>query len=91
MIKKNGLKPGKIEDYDKYEENYYTEEMTKTLPNLILAFNSKRRVLKTTGLPSLMKEIAEFIECGPLNSEFRSVEYIQAIEKYASIEQRWGR
>lgn len=54
---------------------------------MILVFNSKRRVLKMPGFPSLLKEIAEIFECGGFNSdEFRAIEYIQNIEKFASIE-----
>jgi hypothetical protein len=38
-----------------------------------------------------MKEIAEIFECGQLDqSKFRPVEFISCIERYASIEQRWG-
>jgi hypothetical protein len=39
-----------------------------------------------------MREIAEIFECGGFNQdEFRAIEYVQCIEKYASIEQRWGK
>jgi len=37
-----------------------------------------------------MKEIAEIIECGPLTERFRAIEFIKAMERYSSIEQRWG-
>lgn len=75
----------KIANYDKYEKEVYKH--TEELPNLILAFNSKRRVLKMPGFPCLLKETAEILECGPLNTEdFRAIEFVQCIEKYASIE-----
>ena len=56
---------------------------------MVLVFNSKRRVLKTNGFPVLFKEIAEILECGDI-CDYRSVEFIQSVEKFASIEQRWG-
>ena len=74
--------------------NYYgvssESECQKMLPNMIMVFNSKRRVLKMPGFPGLLKEIAEILECGPLNDEFRAIEYVNAIERYAQVEQRWG-
>ena len=77
-----------IKDFEKYESEFY--EKQPKLPDLILAFNSKRRVLKLQGYPCLFKEIAEIIECGELSDKFRAVEYIKAIERYASVQQRWG-
>ena len=85
----------KIKNYEQYEADFYNfkkfDEMPEELlPNMILVFNSKRRVIKMPGFPCLLKEIAEIIECGPLDDSFRAIEYIKAIERYASIEQRWG-
>lgn len=81
----------RIGDYCAYEAGFYGFKSKKEisddfLPNLILLFNSKRRVVKLPGFPSLMKEIAEIIECGPLTHEFRSIEFVKAIERYASIQ-----
>jgi hypothetical protein len=56
---------------------------------MILVFNSKRRVLKMPGFPSLYKEIAEIIECGDLQ-EFRAYEFVKSIYRFASVEQRFG-
>jgi len=40
-------------------------------------FNSERRILKMPGFPCLMKEVAEIIECGDIDSQkYRSVEFI---------------
>jgi hypothetical protein len=87
---KKGSEFKKIDDYDKYEKEVYKQ--MEVLPHLILVFNSKRRVLKMPGFPCLLKETAEILECGPLNTEeFRAVEFVQCIERYASIEQRWGK
>lgn len=84
-----------IGDYAAYEAQFYgfksSQELPEDLlPNLVLLFNSKRRVVKMPGFPSLMKEVAEIIECGPLTEEYRPIEFIRAIERFASIEQRWG-
>jgi hypothetical protein len=46
------------------------------LPNIVLVFNSKRRVVKMPGFPGLMKEIAEILECGTLTRDFRAIEFI---------------
>lgn len=95
-LKLKGTKKAEpITDYDTYEAQFYGFKSSKDmpqdiLPNLVLLFNSKRRVVKMPGFPSLMKEIAEFIECGPMTQDFRPIEFIRAIERYASIEQRWG-
>lgn len=51
-------------------------------PELILVFNSEKKVLKFPGFPMLMKEIAEILECGRL-SEYRVVEYVECIERYS--------
>ena len=59
----------KIEDFDKYENEVVYQnfnDKTDILPHIILVFDSKRRVLKMPGFPSLFKEIAEIIECGDL-------------------------
>jgi len=42
------------------------------------------------GFPGLMKEVAEILECGPLNDQFRAIEYVNAIERFAQVEQRLG-
>ena len=55
--KKNKTKntSGKIDDYEKYESEIVYSNSTKSdiLPHLALVFNSKRRVLKMPGFPSL--------------------------------------
>ena len=82
---KKSSSSSKIADYVAYEKDVY--QQIETLPNLILVFNSKRRVLKMPGFPCLFKETAEILECGQLNTdEFRSIEFVQCIERYASIE-----
>ena len=86
-LKKNPSQKAELktmEDYVKYEQKIYKQ--MAVLPHLILVFNSKRRVLKMPGFPCLLKETAEILECGPLNTEdFRALEFVQCIEKYASI------
>jgi hypothetical protein len=53
----------------------------------MLVFNSPKRILQMQGVPCLMKEIAEIFECGQLDrNKFRPVEFIQCVERYASIE-----
>jgi len=40
-----------------------------------------------------MKEISEILECGNLTGKdqfFGPIQFIQGINKYQSIEQRWG-
>ena len=84
----------KIADYDRFERDVYygKEGVSEALPQMILVFNSHRRVLKLNGFPCLMKEKAEIFECGGFNSdEFRAIDFVQCIERYASIEQRWGK
>lgn len=51
----------KIKDYCEFQEELYAE---LDQPNMALVFNSHRRVLQVPGLPPLMREIAEFFECG---------------------------
>jgi hypothetical protein len=51
-------------------------------PQLMLVFNSRRRILKLPHFPFLMKEIAEIIECGSIG-EYRVVEYVKSIERYS--------
>ena len=94
-IKDNKQIENQITDYQQYEADFYKTKKFEDvpedlLPNMILVFNSKRRVIKMPGFPSLHKEIAEIIECGQLDHSFRAMEYIKAIERYASVEQRWG-
>ena len=53
-------------------------------------FNSVRRVLKLEGFPVMLREKAEFIECGSLKN-FNTTRLISAVERYCKVEQRWGR
>ena len=56
---------------------------------MALVFESQRRVLKLDGFPAYMKESVEIVECGKL-TDFRPVEYLQAIARYGNTQQRWG-
>ena len=51
---------------------------------MILAFNSRRRVLEMPGFPPLMKEIAEIFESGDL-MEYRCIDFIKSLERFSSI------
>ena len=42
-------------------------------PDLLMVFDSERRILNLSGFPCLMRESAEIVECGCLN-QFRVVE-----------------
>jgi hypothetical protein len=75
----------KIDDYDKYEKQICYDGKNVELPDMILTFNSKRRVLKMPGYPMFMKEIAEIFECGQLE-DFRQIDFIKCFERYASIQ-----
>ena len=59
------------------------------MPQLALVFNGNKRILKLDGFPALLKENCEIVECGRL-FEFSVVHFVRAIEKFGSIEQRWG-
>ncbi len=59
-------------------------------PHLVLAFCCKNSSLNLGGFPPLMREIAEIVETGEL-SKLCTATYVEAIERYANIEQRWGR
>lgn len=76
-----------ISDYDRYHKEYFK---SLTQPKLILVFNSHRGLLEMRGFPYLEKEIAEILESGRIQ-DFCPIQYIKTIEKFASIEQRWGR
>ena len=54
----------KVKDFEALEKEFFSGV---SLPNVILAFNSERRVLKLKGFPPLLKEIAEILECGELS------------------------
>ena len=91
----NNDKQTRITDYEKYESDIYyggsdqpsSDSTVPTLPHLILVFNSQRRILKLPGFPSLMKEVAEIIEAGNISeTNYRSIEFIQSMERYASVE-----
>jgi len=86
QIKKDGIASWKKKiDYEEYEKKHFNQQ----LPQLILVFNSHRRVLKMKGYPPLMKEIAEIIEVGQIDNSkqlFRPIEFIQCFQKYHSIE-----
>jgi len=56
---------------------------------MILVFNSRRRILELPGFPMLMKEIAEIFESGDL-MQYRAIDFIRSMERFSSIEQRWG-
>ena len=58
-------------------------------PQMVLVFNSERRVLEFPGFPMLMKEIAEFFESGNLQ-QYRCVDLVTSLQRYSSIVQRWG-
>ena len=58
-------------------------------PQLLFSFNSRRNVLKLSGFPMLMKEVVEILECGQLR-DYRIVEFVEHIERYSNIKQRWG-
>ena len=59
------------------------------LPQLGLIFDSYKGVLHCNGFPSYMREVFEMIECGKL-TEFRPIEYIDAISRFGNTQQRWG-
>jgi hypothetical protein len=56
---------------------------------MTLVFNSTKGILHLDGFPALLKESCEIIECGRL-SDFTVASFVQAIEKFSHIEQRWG-
>ena len=76
-----------IEDYVEYHNANFDEGKQ---PNLILVFNSTRGQLEIPGFSPLGKEIAEILESGRIQ-DFKPINYIERIERYASIEQRWGK
>jgi hypothetical protein len=46
------------------------------------------------GYPALQREIAEILESGHIDDPktmYRPIEFIQSIQRYHSIEQRWGK
>ena len=54
-------------------------------PQMILVFNSTRKVLELPGYPMLMKEIAEIFESGQL-LRYKVIDFISSIERYSSIQ-----
>ena len=78
---------------ERYQINFEKEEVVPTLrskqPQLALVFNSARRVLRMDGFPAILKNRAEFLECGELRT-FRVTKFIAAVERFGNIQQRWG-
>jgi len=84
-----GRRQAKIGDYAEYQQVHFGGLRQ---PDLIMVFNSPRRVLQMPGFPFLERELAEIVECGDVREGcFRAVEFIECIERYAHIEQRWGK
>jgi hypothetical protein len=54
-------------------------------PQMALVFNCVRRVLKLEGLPPLLKESAEILECGQLDTKFTAATYLRQVEKFGNI------
>ena len=73
---------------ERYQINFEREEVLPTLrakqPQLALVFNSIRRVLRLDGFPAMLKDRAEFLECGELTT-FRVTKFITAIERFGNI------
>jgi hypothetical protein len=93
MYKKKGYATKKSIDKIESEYHAHLKQFNKDtlLPNMILAFNSAKRILRTPGYPALYKEAAEIIECGPLNSyKFLVSDYFNCLLRFSNIEQRWG-
>ena len=47
-------------------------------PQIILVFNSRKRILEFSGFPMLMKEIAEIFESGNL-LDYRCIDFVSSI------------
>jgi len=73
----------------KQEDYPTTASFSQKVPQMCLVFDSPRRILKMPGFPALMREKAEFIESGPFK-RYHVCQLIQAVRKYAQIQQRWG-
>ena len=73
---------------ERHSINFEKEEIVPTLrakqPQLALVFNSIRRVLRLDGFPAMLKDRAEFLECGELRT-FRVTKFITAIERFGNI------
>ncbi|CDW75128.1 UNKNOWN [Stylonychia lemnae] len=93
------FKEGKKQKYEQLE-NYmhqnlkcyqYVKQNSKIShnPQVVLAFNSQKDILELPGFPMLQKEIAEIFQCGSLLN-YRAIDFINNIERYSSIQQRWG-
>ena len=103
LQKKNGLIIKYSDKKENYAEtlNYLTKHLecyqglisddkeVPLNPQMVLVFNSERRVLEFPGFPMLMKEIAEFFESGNLQ-QYRCVDLVTSLQRYSSIVQRWG-
>ena len=74
---------------DCYKQVSQDEKGSSYNPQIVLVFNSRQRVLEMSGFPMLMKEIAEIFESGNL-LDFRCIDYVRSIQRYSSIQQRWG-
>ena len=50
----------------------------------MMVFNSERGIMTMKGIPMMMKEVAEFFECGKL-LDYRLIDFLRTLEKYSSI------
>lgn len=55
---------------------------TSINPQMILVFNSRRRILEMPGFPVLMREIAEIFECGNI-LKYRCIDFISNLQRYS--------